>query len=394
MKVLIIHNSYQQYGGEDAVVKMEASLLESHGNLAGVHTVSNDQISGGINKILTALGTVFSLPGYRSIRRKLRTDRPDVVHVHNFFPLLSPSVFYACHSEGVPVVLTLHNYRIICPTALLMHQGQITEASITRGPWWSLKHKVYRSSWIGTLLLCLMISFHNRVGTWKIKVDAFIVLTNFAKNKFTEAGLPPEKMYVKPNFVDRPEFICNELKSGLLFVGRLSPEKGVDTLLQATRLAHIKPEEVFVAGDGPLYDTAAAWPITFLGKLTPDQVKLQMQRSVALLLPSVWYEGFPMVLVEAYATGLPVIASRGGALAELVEDGVTGLLFDPNDPNDLADKMRWALNHQNDMKSMGLSARRRFEERYTPQRNYEQLLQIYNQAIDTHSQKRSTSKNA
>ena len=392
ISVLIIHNAYQQFGGEDSVVEREASLLKMHGNLSRLHIINNHDITGIFKKITTAVNVIFSIPSYRAVRKLLREVKPDVVHVHNFFPLLSPSVFYACHAEQVPVVFTLHNYRTICPTALLMHDGRVTERSLKTGPWWALKYRTYKHSWIGTFLLCLMIATHKKLRTWTSKVDVHIVLTEFARSKFSKAGFPLAKMVVKPNFVDHQLAHSGFTRAGLLFVGRLSPEKGINTLLDATSLANLNPDDILVAGDGPLLPEVSESSVTSLGQLKPSEVQLEMRKSAALLLPSLWYEGFPMVLVEAYACGLPVIASRIGALAELVEDGVTGLLFEPGDPADLADKMQWALRNPSEMERMGKSARRRFEERYTPQQNYQHLMLIYEKAIRTNRQKRSTSE--
>lgn len=388
MKILVVHNTYQQHGGEDVVVRMESELLERNGNLAGKHMVTNDRITGFAAKLGAALGVVFSVPGYRAIRKRIQETAPDVVHVHNFFPLISPSVFYACRAEGVPVVLTLHNYRIVCPTALLMHDGAVTERSLTEGPWWALRHRVYRGSLVGTFLLCLMIWLHKRVGTWRNKVDRFIVLSEFGRGRFVAAGLPAHRLVVKPNFVDLPAPV-SRTRHGLLFVGRLSVEKGIDTLVQAAaRLATDAPAqgaEIRIAGDGPLAGAVAQTGLKSLGALQAADVRNEMQTAVALLMPSISYEGFPMVLVEAYANGLPVIVSRIGALAELVEDGVTGLLFEPGDAAQMAERMRWAMDHPDEMQRMGRNARQRYDALYTPKRNHEQLMAIYRDAIAEHA---------
>jgi len=391
MKVLIIHNAYQQYGGEDAVVRLESELLIKNGDLVKLHIVSNDKIGGLWAKIITSIGVIFSWPAYQTTRKLIKAFSPDVVHVHNFFPLLSPAVFYACKKANVPVVLTLHNYRLFCPTALLMFKGKVTEKSLRAGPWWALRHRVYRESLVGTLLLCLMIDVHNRIGTWKSVVDRFIVLTDFARTKFSIAGLPSERLIVKPNFVDSPSLV-DDIRDGFLFVGRISEEKGIDILLSASALLPRGQEakSIFrIAGDGPLAASVQANScVCYLGKLNGEQVSIQMRKSQALLLPSVWYEGFPMVLVEAYANGLPVIASRIGALAELVEDGVTGLLFDPANPIELAEKILWAQQHPWELEQMGRAARQRYEERYTPDFNYLQLTAIYRETIDHHQTRR------
>jgi glycosyltransferase involved in cell wall biosynthesis len=232
-----------------------------------------------------------------------------------------------------------------------------------------------------------MISVHKRIGPWRNNVDRFIVLSNFAVSKFAKGGIPSDKMVVKPNFVDLPVPATTCQRSGLLFIGRLSPEKGMDVLLDAASLGQFSVADIRIAGDGPLDGMVTGRDVTFLGALPANEVRQNMQAATALLLPSVWYEGFPMVLVEAYANGLPVIASRLGALAELVEDGVTGLLFEPGNANDLAGKMRWAFDNPNEMSRMGEAARKRYEDLYTPEQNYEQLMEIYRHAIGSHHNK-------
>lgn len=384
MKILVIHNEYQQYGGEDLVVQLETSLLKKNGNICRVHTVSNNEITSLTSKVRVAFGLVFSISSYLTVKKSIRDFKPDVVHVHNFFPLISPSVFYACRAARVPVVLTLHNYRTICPTALLMHNGSTTERSLKEGPWWAVKHRVYKNSLVGTFLLALMIALHQRVGTWRFCVNRFIVLSQFARNIFIAAGFPENKLSIKPNFVDLPLTTESE-RAGLLFVGRLSPEKGITVLLDAGRIllnkGGLSHDVITLAGTGSLLGLVENSGFRSLGPLNSGLVHERMRHASALLLPSVWYEGFPMVLVEAYASSLPVIASRIGALAELVEDGVTGLLFDPGDSNDLANKMAWALNHPKEMHTMGVNARLRYEKLYSPMCNYEALTAIYLAAI-------------
>lgn len=385
MKILVVHNAYQLAGGEDSVVRNEVALLRQYGHDVQLHLVSNDSVRGIAGKINAALGVVFSPVSYYRIRKLLKEVQPDIVHVHNFFPLVSPAVFYACKASHIPVVMTLHNYRLVCPTALLMHNGRVTEQSLDVGPWWAVSKRVYRNSYIGTFMLALMIVTHKRLGTWNRTVNRFILLSRFSIDKFVTAGISPQLLTIKPNFVDVQQ-VPEQKRSGFLFVGRLSQEKGIDVLLSAlgklNNTAGAPAIQVAVAGDGPLAaqvkqsDTL----VKSLGSLRTDEVRAWMSTSQALILPSVWYEGFPMVIVEAYACGLPIIASRIGALAELVEDGVTGLLFNPGDATDLAAKILWASQHPEKIKEMGHLARRRYEERYTSEKNHEELLAIYKAA--------------
>ncbi|MCB5183702.1 glycosyltransferase family 4 protein [Methylobacillus gramineus] len=382
MKILVVHNAYQLAGGEDSVVRNEVALLQQHSHDVQLHLVSNDSVRGLLGKISAAAGVVFSPVSYFRIRKILREQQPDIVHVHNFFPLISPAVFYACKASHIPVVMTLHNYRLVCPTALLMHDGKVTERSLTHGPWWTIPKRVYRNSYIGTLMLALMIATHKTLGTWNRTVGRFILLSQFSVSKFVQAGINPQLLTIKPNFVD-VEQTPEQERAGFLFVGRLSQEKGIDVLLSALRRLHPTSDQpaikVSVAGDGPLAgQVQQSVPLVEpLGSLKTHEVRQWMSSSNALILPSVWYEGFPMVIVEAYACGLPIIASRIGALAELIEDGVTGLLFNPGDDADLAAKIQWANQHPEKIKEMGRLARQRYEEKYTSEKNYQELIAIY-----------------
>lgn len=381
MKILIVHNSYQQAGGEDRVVDLESVLLESHeGNVVLKHVISNDGIAGPFAKLFAALSSLFSIKSYFMMKRLIEIEKPDVVHVHNTFPLLSPSIFYACRSSGVACVTTLHNYRLVCPTALLMHDGKVTERSLTHGPWWAVRRRVYRNSVVGTLVLSALISLHRRLGTWERTVDNFIVLSNFSISRFVKGGLPASKLVVKPNFASVP-MPSDRDRDGLLFVGRISEEKGIETLLAA--VDGLPSGSLRIVGSGPLESAVKARPVVdFVGPLNNEAVHAEMVRATCLIVPSLWYEGFPMVVVEAFANGLPIIASRIGALGEIIEDGVTGLLFDPGDADALSMKMEWALNNPESMKQMGRAARLRYEEMYTPERNLEILMEIYKSAME------------
>ena len=382
MNILILHNEYQQYGGEDTVVKNEVKLLQDAGHSVHVEIISNHQINGFFSKLSAAYGLVFSWKSYFSIKKLIKEISPDVVHVHNFFPLWSPSIFYACKSLNTPVILTLHNYRTICPTALLMHDGEVTEKSINNGPWWSVPKKVYRGSLLGTFLLALMISIHRYLDTWNRQVSKFIVLTKFAKAKFSSAGFLENKIVVKPNFVDI-DFDQNQktLDSTFLYVGRLSEEKGISTLKKVVEKNNAL--KVTIVGTGPQEQELSHSNFNHLGKQSLESVFQQMQRHSVLVMPSIWYEGFPMTLVEAYANGLPVIASRIGALEELVEHQVTGLLFEAGNSDSLAQTMQWALDHPQEMYQMGLNARKKYEQFYTAQKNLQQLEDIYMDAIQS-----------
>jgi glycosyltransferase involved in cell wall biosynthesis len=382
MRVLIVHNRYQQAGGEDTVVANEHALLENHGCETRLWSVSNDVIAGTLSKITAAVRASYSRPARDELARVITEFSPTVVHVHNFFPLLSPSVYDACRTAGVAVVQTLHNYRTICAGALLTRDGHPCEDCIGASPYQGALHGCYRGSRIGSLAVARMVDTHRRRGTWSHKVDRFIALSEFAKSKFVKAGFPADRIQVKPNFTEDRPVSGPGTRADALYVGRLSSEKGIATALRAWNGLEVS---LRVVGDGPmreLVENATGPRVVALGWKTPAEVSSEMAQAAFLIVPSVWPENFPVTIVEAFCQGLPVIASRVPALEEIIEDGATGLLFSVADADDLATKVRWAHQHPEAMRVMGANARRVYEERYSPSGNFRQLTKIYEAAIE------------
>ena len=378
MRVLIAHNTYQQRGGEDSVVEAEVALLRAHGHEVAVYCRSNGDIAA-MPKASAALQTLWSQQTSRELTALIQSFQPDIIHVHNTFPLMSPSLYWAANRARVPVVQTLHNFRLLCPQAMFLRNGKVCEDCLGKLPWRGAVRGCYRGTKAQSTVLAGMVTLHRALGTWQNKVTRYIALNEFCRNKFIEGGLPADRIVVKPNFVDFDAPAAGA-RAGFLFVGRLSAEKGVDVLVNAARA--VSGAEARVAGTGPEAALLAGVPgVQALGALGGDAVRAEMSQAMALVLPSIWYENFPRTLVEAFGCGLPVIASRIGALAELVQDGVTGLLFDPGNAQDLADKMRWAQAHPEQMAVMGRNARALYEAEFTAERNYVQLLNIYNDAI-------------
>lgn len=376
--VLLVHNAYQQRGGEDSVVDAELELLRSRGHVVETYFRRNDDLAD-MPAWQAAGQMLWSPQTVRELGARIAASRPDVIHVHNTFPLISPSLYWAAERAGVPVVQTLHNFRLHCPQAMYLREGKVCEDCLGHIPWRGALRACYRGSRPQSAALAGMVTLHRAIGTWQHKVTRYIALNEFCRRKFIEGGLPAERVVVKPNFVD---FAAppDGPREGFLFVGRLSAEKGVDVLAAAT--AKVAGGAVRVAGTGPeAHLLQGGSGLTALGALSGEQVRQEMAAAMALVLPSIWYENFPRTLVEAMGCCLPVIASRIGALAELVEEGVTGLLFEPGNAEDLAAKMRWALANQEAMAEMGRNARERYEQHYTAERNYEELLQIYREAI-------------
>jgi glycosyltransferase involved in cell wall biosynthesis len=535
MKLIQIHNYYRQAGGEDAVVAAERAMLEEHGHQIVTYYQSNDLIAGGspaeaaspsqgkgwlsslkskvygLESLLsTALKTIWNHQTYREFRKLLQQEKPDVVHCHNTFPLISPSIYRACAKENVPVVQTLHNYRLLCLNAFLFRQnkrtlnvetadglvegvevdggakaaraetplstastcndfppaadlpetenaspGAICELCVHKSfKWPGIRYRCYRGSFPGSLVVALMLFVHKLLGTWSKKVTAYIALTEFHKQKMIEGGLPEQKIWVKPNFIDvtsikqksevrgqrsdgnishkkheeAQEGGLNEFdesqSDGLtndsdltcgrpyaLFVGRLSAEKGCDVLIRAWQLCCEKWEveceksnalstdhreritddnqpQLIIVGDGPERDSLeklASHPASriphpalhFLGKQPKERVLSLMRSAQFLVLPSLWYEGFPMTIVEAFSCGCPVMASGIGSMTSVISDGESGLFFEAGNSVGLAQKIQWAFEHPEQMREMGGKARQVFEADYSAEANYQRLMEIY-----------------
>ena len=367
------------------MVAAEVDLLQSHNHDVKIWYADNKNLhSGLLGKIKIALNTIYSIDSLLLAREKLKEFQPDIVHVHNFFPQISPAIYDACLELGIPVVQTLHNYRLICPGAFLLREGKACELCIKGSPYQAAKYACYRGSKAGSLVVAHLVAQHRKRGTWRTKVNRFIALTDFAKIKFVAAGFPADKITVKSNFLHEPEhipIISKNLQPGFaLFVGRISEEKGVRTLLQAWA-AMDSDVELKIAGSGPLaYLLPGNKNVTALGRLNPSQIQQLMQQAAFLVFPSEWYEGFPMVLLEAFAQGLPVLASRLGSMTDIIQDYENGLLFSPGNAEDLALKAKWLLLNPLQAKKIAENARRTFLTKYSAEQNYKQLIAIYAEA--------------
>lgn len=382
MRILLVHNRYSNRAGEDAVFERESTLLGQHGHQVTEYSDHNRRVAQ-MNRVHLALKATWSREAYQDLLSLIRESRPNIVHFHNTFPLISPSGYYACRSANVPVVQTLHNYRLLCPAATFFRNGGPCEDCMGKNPPWpGAIHGCYQGSRLATGAVGAMLFFHRVLRTWRKHVNVFIAPTEFARGKFTEGGIPESKLIVKPNFVHPDPGIGQGKGSYVLFAGRLSQEKGVLTLLRALSL--LEGVRLMIVGDGPLRGHVQALvgkskpgSIEFLGRQSRTNLFRLMRAARFLVFPSEWYETFGLVMVEAFACGLPVIASRLGAMAELVDDGRTGLLFRAGDSQDLGAKIEWAWTHPAQMDAMGREARKEYEGKYTAERNYRLLMKIY-----------------
>jgi glycosyltransferase involved in cell wall biosynthesis len=393
MRLLVVHNHYLSPGGEDQVYRTEIDLLRNHGVEVSEYSVHNNQIAS-MNKIALGINTIWSQRAFQKMRTILAGFQPHLVHFHNIFPLLSPSVYYACHSASIPTVQTLHNYRLICASATLFRNGRSCQDCLNKPiPWPGIFHSCYQNSYLASFDVVAMLVFHRILSTWTHRIDCYIALTEFARQLFLSCGFPADKIAIKPNFVTPDPGSRQGDGLHALFIGRLSSEKGLATLLNSWRSVQQIP--LHIAGEGPERVRMRQYihenqldKITIKGQVERNEVIELIKDARFIVFPSQFFEGFPLVLAESFACGVPVIASRLGAMAEIVTEGKTGLLFTPGDAEDLAAKVEWAWNHPAEMAEMGKAARREYEEKYTAERNYEMLMEIYRKAIENHRRRR------
>ena len=418
VKVVVVHNYYQQAGGEDRVLAAEVALLKAHGHDVVLYTVNNDNLTSLWQKVSVAFATFFSWRHYRRFQQFLRQHQPAIVHVHNYFPQLSPAIFYAAKRMQIPVVHTLHNYRAICPSATLFDGKAVNLTSIRQGPFWAVPYRLYRQSWIGTWVLAGAIALHQRLGTWRRCVDRYIALSPSQRDLYIQAGWPADAVMLKGHFVAEAtatiesesrlfasaESECLALEpavsvnagsvsngsmttGSVLYVGRLSAEKGIEFLLQSWLHANIKTP-LTVLGTGPLQErcqqlAAQCYAVTLCGAKLRAEVLQSMRQASLLVVPSLCLETFGLVVLEAFAQRLPVLVAGHGGLADLVRPEQLGWHFTAGDAADLATKVEQIL-----APSFASERQRCVEQAYafvteqcSAESNYQQLMAIYQQAI-------------
>jgi glycosyltransferase involved in cell wall biosynthesis len=379
--VLMAHNYYQERGGEDLSFEAERRALEFAGITVHTYIDTNYRIDS-MSSIRAGLRSIWSLEAQRDIKEILREHRPQVLHVQNSFPLMSPSIYYAAKSEGVPVVQSIRNYRLFCTNALFYRDNEVCEDCMGRRiAWPGILHKCYRGNRAGTAAVAASHAMHRMIGSWHSKVDHFIALSEFCRTKMIEGGLPAERISVKPNFVYPDPGPSDEPREFVLFVGRLSKEKGIETMLKAWEKIHDRIPLV-IAGRGPISDLVARYSerydgITWLGGQTIDNIYKLMGKAAAVIFPSEWYETFGRVVIEAYARATPVIASDLGAISELIDHGETGYLFKPGCKDSMIAAAESIWKDEIHTREMGRAGRAKFEERFTAEQHLRVIDDIY-----------------
>jgi glycosyltransferase involved in cell wall biosynthesis len=388
MKILIIHNRYLERGGEDGVVDSEINLLKQFGHSVIFYESTNKEIDllPLFKKIhYLTKDIIWSDKSYKDIKSLVKMNKPDIAQIHNLFYNISPSVYYALKEEGVPIVQTLHNYRLICPNGLLYIGGKVCEKCIHGNFHFSFLNKCWRRSYVLSFFLARMLGIHLKKNTFIDNVDFFIALSEFSKNKYIEAGFPKNNLLIKPNFVEQLSPGRKSFQDYGIFIGRLEDYKGIHTLLAASQ--KLKNQHFCIIGDGPLYnqikERARMLPnIKLLGRMPYDVTIEYLKNASFLVYPSICYEACGRSIIEAFACGVPVVASNRGAMKELVKDNVTGILFEPRNSDDLANKIEHLMQNKDLIIKFGENAYKEYQDKYTPKKNYNMLMEIYKKSLD------------
>jgi glycosyltransferase involved in cell wall biosynthesis len=385
MRILLIHTYYALRGGEDFVFEEEASLLSKTNEVETLAFYNKGGWLGAIQFIFS----VWNIFASNKVKKKINKFKPDVIHIHNWHYASGPLVIRTIKKLGIPLIVTLHNFRLLCPSAIFLHKGKIFTESLNKNfPWTAIKKRVYRNSYLQTFWLSFVVWTHKKLETWN-KVDKYIVLTKFSKEMYCKSGIniSKEKFIVKQNFAlkNTSDCLTKHKVPEFLYIGRLSKEKGIDCLLEAfSKVNYI----INIGGDGPLKDEVIRMSksfsnIKYLGKLSKEKVIDNMQRIEILILPTLCYEGMPMTIIEAFSTGLSVIASNLGTISFMIEDGYNGLLFEAGNPDSLISKLEeWYNKSKGEKDQFSKNAYDTYLKHYTPEKNYELIMEIYNQAIN------------
>jgi glycosyltransferase involved in cell wall biosynthesis len=386
MRIALAHNYYLQAGGEDRVFQDELTLLKEKGHEVFAYIEDNKRIEG-TSSWKVGLRAVWSRKSFIHFMQFLETCKPEIVHFHNTFPLISPSAYNACREYNVPVVQTLHNYRLICPTATFFRDGRVCEDCLGKFlPWPGIWHACYRDSRPATAAVALMLTIQKALGRWSENADIYIALTEFARDRFIQGGFQASRLMIKPNYFDYKGKAGSGGGGYALFAGRLMADKGVDVMLRAWEVDNL-PWNLKIAGDGPLRAQVERRiencpNVEYLGSVNQSEIIELMQSAEVLVVPSLWYEGFPRVIAEAYSIGLPVVVSNLGSLSTIVKHHETGMHFPAGDHVALRDSICRLASNPTLLRSMKLEARKAYEAYFSKDVSYKLLMDIYHEAID------------
>lgn len=398
MKIMIIHNQHRigSASGDDVVVQNEIELLEKFGNTVAIYGKNNSDYEKKnlVGKLADGIQIPWSFTNYKEIKRITRKQKPDIVHIHTFFPFVTPSVYIAATEMGKPIIQTLHDFRFFCPQAFFFKNGQICEICRSKGLHNAILNKCFQNSFIKSSISVLTLRLIRDFNVID-KISAFITFTEFGKRKFSQLGIPSNKIFIKPHFLPdgykQLSYNKNEKVKHFLFLGRLGDEKGIEFLIDAWQ--QIADIPLVIIGSGPLEasirrQTENMTNVKYIGFIPHDDVFRELEKAYAVIMPSLWYETFGMTIMEAYSVGVPVIATNLGAMADLVISGKTGLLFERKNRKELIEKAKWLWENREERNRMGINARKEFEEKYTAEKNYKMLMNIYEKAIDMHKKVR------
>lgn len=386
MKLLILHNKYIVSGGEDVSSQAEVNLLRHAGHHVDYISVDNTNINRK-NFFSLALNTFWSSSYYKKVEDLIKRNKYDLIHVQNFFPQISPSVFYAAKRNGTKIIMSVRNYRLICPNALMYVNGNICNKCVGLSfPYPAIKNKCYKNDVAATCVATGMMTMHNIMDTWNLKIDGFIAISEFVKNQLINGGISANKIHVKYNFVATP-LISHSIETydRYLYVGRLSTEKGIRNMLDAFNHPRLRNHKLTIIGEGPyvnLVENAIVnnSNIEYLGKLSLADTYSLMSKSRALVFPSTWHEPFGRTVVESFAVGTPVVGSKLGGVTELIQDGYNGYLFNPYNIESMIDSI-CKIDSFSDYDILRYNAKKTYEEQFTAEKNYQQVIRIYSEIL-------------
>lgn len=382
MRILIIHNFYANFGGEDSIALREKALLEAHGHTVHFYSRRNEELFQGPawKKAWFPLHALYSRQTVHDITKLADAFEPDIAYTHNIFPLISPSVFHALYKRGIPCLQNVQDFRWLCPNGLFFRKGQVCERCQSGRMWPAVTGHCFRDSYFFSGLYAALLSAHRAVGVFSKMF--FLCVSEFSKRKLLEAGVAEDRLFIKPNYYDGSAFTPRYGQGDYaLFLGRLSEEKGLDNLLDAAAMRPSIP--LVIAGDGPLkhalerdIQQRGLSHIRLAGFVEGNEKRRLIEKAAFMVIPSIWYEHFPVVILESFAAGKPVLASRIGNLEYIIQPHQNGLHFTSDSVSDLADRMEQLWHDRKLCERLGRNARRQIETEYSPDENAARFEQV------------------